>query len=95
MTILEPNVASEMALQIYGILDEKLARGFLKRPEFINVDGKSDTHTLTAKVGFRLINTIDAFGLCAMGGKGYENDIFIIFRGSTKLKADWLTNADQ
>jgi pimeloyl-ACP methyl ester carboxylesterase len=28
-----------------------------------------------------------------MGGKGYENDIFIIFRGSTKLAADWLTNA--
>ena len=28
-----------------------------------------------------------------MGGKGFEKDIFMIFRGSTKLAADWLSNA--
>lgn len=93
MTTLSTQVASELALEIYGIIDEKLAKKLLKRPEFLNNSGKSNTQGLTAEIGLRLINTQDAFGLCAMGGNSYKNDIFIMFRGTTKLKADWLTNA--
>lgn len=36
---------------------------------------------LKAEVGSRLINTKDGFGVCALGGKRYTKDIFIIFRG--------------
>ncbi len=64
---------------------------FLSRPEFSWIADKK--HGLIAEVGSRLIHTNDAFGLCAHGGKNNKNDIFIIFRGSTKLKADWMTNA--
>ena len=50
---------------------------------------------MKAEVGSRLINTRDAFGVCARGGKGYENDIFLIFRGTTSAnhKADWVSDA--
>lgn len=92
MTVLTPKVASELAKEVYavnrGTIDMEI---FLSRPEFAN---SSDAkHKLSAEVGSRFINTHDAFGLCALGGKGYENDIFIIFRGSTRLKADWISNA--
>ena len=92
MAELIPRVAAELAEEVYavnrGTIDMEI---FLSRPEF-SAD-PNHKHELKAQVGSRLIQTLDAFGLCAMGGKGYENDIFIIFRGSTKLKADWLTNA--
>lgn len=94
MPELSPRIASELAEQIYSInkdaRDQKL---FLARPEFQGAKGPTQKQGLTAEVGFRLLNTKDAFGMCVQGGKGYENDIFIIFRGSTSLAADWMTNA--
>lgn len=89
MPELTPRVAAELANEVYALatgslMDQKL---FLSRPEF------SIKHQpLIAEVGFRLLNTRDAFGVCVEGGKGYEGDIFLIFRGSTKLAADWMTN---
>jgi len=49
---------------------------------------------LKAEVGSRLINTRDGFGICAVGGKGYEKDMFLLFRGSTSANnnADWISN---
>jgi hypothetical protein len=36
---------------------------------------------LKALVGGKVIlSAIDGFGVCAMGGKGYEGDMFLIFR---------------
>ena len=92
MTELSPKVASEMAEEVYavnkGSIDMEI---FLSRPEFSGNNGA--VSALTANVGSRFIHTYDAFGVCAQGGKDNKNDIFIIFRGSTKLGADWLTNA--
>jgi hypothetical protein len=87
---LSPKIASELAEEIYDILDETLAKKFLMRPEFSN---KTSKQTLVADLGFNFIKTQSAFGLCTMGGKSYERDLFIIFRGSTKMRADWMTNA--
>ena len=89
MPELTPRVAAELANEVYALatgslMEQKL---FLSRPEF-----STKQQPLLAKVGFRLLNTRDAFGACVEGGKGYEGDIFLIFRGSTKLAADWMTN---
>ncbi|MCK4709395.1 MAG: lipase family protein, partial [Gammaproteobacteria bacterium] len=92
MPELSPKTAAELAEEIYAVNRSQLEMEiFLSRPEFSGKSGAK--HELKAELGFRLINTRDAFGICAKGGKGFENDIFIIFRGSTKLKADWMTNA--
>ena len=91
MSELTAKLSSELAREVYGVVaDERSLKLFLSRKEF---SSKLPTAQLNATVGTRLIHVQDAFGLCAMGGKGYEKDIFIIFRGSTKLKADWLSNA--
>ena len=91
MTELGPTPAAEIAEEVYAVNKSPISLEiFLSRPEFSKKS--NDKQQLTAELGFRLINTRDTFGLCAKGGKGYENDIFIIFRGSTKLKADWMTN---
>lgn len=93
MPQLSPGVAAELADGAYDAQSELLLKGFLSRPEFLQKDD-SKLH-LKAEVGSRLINTRDGFGVCAMGGKGYEKDLFIIFRGSTSANynADWVSNA--
>lgn len=94
MPELSPKIAAELAEQIYSVnKDSRDQKLFLARPEFQSEKGPTQKQELTAEVGFRLLNTKDAFGMCVQGGKGYENDIFIIFRGSTSLAADWMTNA--
>lgn len=95
MAVLSPRIAADMAAQVYAVQDENGIgyKIFLKRPEFSK---KVDTtKTIKAKVGSRLINTEDGFGICALGGEGYEKDIFLIFRGSTTANymADWVSNA--
>lgn len=93
MTQLTPRVAAELADGAYDVQSELLLKGFLSRPEFSH-NSNSNKH-LKAEVGSRLINTRDGFGVCALGGKGYEKDLFIIFRGSTRANnnADWVSNA--
>ena len=92
MSQLTPKVASELAKEVYNVVGDELSlKLFLTRSEFSKAADASQQ--LKATVGSRLIKVEDAFGLCAMGGKGFEKDIFIIFRGSTKLAADWLSNA--
>ena len=92
MSQLSPQLSSELAEGVYSVVDGGYTLEiFLARDEFSQ--GEKSTQPLTATVGTRLIKVDDAFGICAMGGKGFEKDIFIMFRGSTKLTADWLSNA--
>ncbi|VAW57709.1 hypothetical protein MNBD_GAMMA07-677 [hydrothermal vent metagenome] len=92
MSELSPQVASALADGVYDLVsgNEHLLNFFLNRPEF---SGNPNTsQTLTADVGFRIVDVKDVFGFCAEGGQNYQQDAFIIFRGSTSLAADWMTN---
>jgi len=92
MAELSPSVAAQLAAAVYAVQDENGGRKFLSRSEFSTKAG--DGKQLKATVGFRLINAQDGFGICACGGQGYENDLFIIFRGSTTANhcADFASN---
>lgn len=93
MTELSPRTAAELAKDVYGVQTEFALQGFLARPEFSHKKGEKQQ--LIAQVGGRIIkNASDGFGICAMGGKGYENELFLIFRGTTKANnnADWISN---
>ena len=93
MSQLSPRVAAELASEVYDVQSELFLKGFLARPEFSKIE--SNKKHLVAEVGGRLLRTTkDGFGVCALGGKGYENDLFLIFRGSTfaNKNADWISN---
>ncbi|MDH5355670.1 MAG: lipase family protein [Gammaproteobacteria bacterium] len=93
MPELSPRKASELAKEVYFVQSESNLPFFLARPEFSS--SKSDKKHLVAEVGGRLLRTAkDGFGVCALGGKGYEKDLFLIFRGSTfaNSNADWISN---
>lgn len=93
MTRLEPKDAAELARDVYAVQSELELKIFMMRPQF---SASSDNKiSIKAEVGSRLINTRDGFGVCAVGGKGYEKDIFLVFRGSTRANhnADWVSNA--
>lgn len=92
MSELVAKVAAELAKEVYFVQDEFTVEAILSRPEFSKKS--SDKQHLKATVGSRLVNTQDGFGICALGGKNYENDIFLVFRGSTDAnhKADWVSN---
>jgi triacylglycerol lipase len=81
MTEIEPKVAANLANGIYAAQSERGTMVFLEQPIFSQKLG--DAQRLKARVGFRIINANDGFGICARGGVGYENDIIIIFRGTT------------
>jgi triacylglycerol lipase len=78
---IEPRDAADLAIGVYAAQSEKTVAAFLKNPIFSQKLG--DAQRLKAKVGFRIINANDGFGICARGGVGYENDLFVIFRGTT------------
>ena len=88
-----PRIAAELASDVYLVQLDNTIKAFLSRPEFSAKSG--DKQHLKAEVGFRITNVKDGFGICAVGGNGYENDIFLIFRGSTAANqgADWVSNA--
>lgn len=91
MTI-SPRIAAELAKDAYSVHDERLFKAFIARKEFSSDSGKKEK--LKAEVGSRIINTIDGFGLCAMGSGIFKNELFLIFRGSTSANynADWVSN---
>ena len=93
MSELSPRVAAELADAVYNVRNEFDLKFFLARLEFSS-KAEAKQH-LKAEVGSRLFNTRDGFGICAMGGKGYENELFLIFRGTTTANnnADWISNA--
>ena len=84
-----PKTAVELAEAVYDVQTELLLKRFLLRPEFSR--NPAQKQPLKAEVGSRLINTRDGFGICAVGGKGYEKDMFLLFRGSISAN----NNADR
>lgn len=81
MAFISPDIAATLAEEIYAAQSKITTEVFLENPIFSQ---KTETAKhLKAKVGFRIINANDGFGICARGGKGYEKDLFIIFRGTT------------
>ncbi len=93
MPQLSPRTASELAKEVYFVQSESNLPFFLARPEFSKE--KSGKKHLVAEVGGQLLRTAkDGFGVCAMGGKGFEKDLFLVFRGSTSANnnADWISN---
>ena len=93
MSDINPSKAAELADGIYAAQSELLATVFLKKAIFSQKTG--GFQQLNAKVGFRIINGTDGFGICARGGVGYEKDLFIMFRGTTlkNYGADLITDA--
>jgi len=91
MSELSPKIASTLAHQVYDLVKGKdlLVKQFLSRPEFSGNAGARQM--LTADVGFRIVDVKDVFGFCAEGGQNYQQDAFIMFRGSTSSAADWMT----
>ena len=82
MGVISPRVAAELAGTIYDVQDEFLLKAFINKHSIFSKK-TGDTQHLKAKVGFRIINANDGFGVCARGGVGYENDLFIMFRRTT------------
>lgn len=93
MTALKPQVAAKIANEVYQAQSPITLELFLENPVFSQKRG--DTKHLEAEVGLRIINVKDGFGVCAKGGKGYENDLFLVFRGTTSKNfgADFFTDA--
>lgn len=90
---LTPNESASLADDVYDVQDRERLKLFLMRPEFSQkTQGQA---LLSGEIGARLINTKDAFGVCAVGGSDRKNQIFLIFRGSTTANymADWVSNA--
>lgn len=93
---LRPTQAAKLAKDVYDVTEGSQFKQelFLKNEVFSNK--KASKLSLIATVGGRiLLKTKDAFGVCALGGKGFENDMFVILRGTTSgnKKADWITDA--
>ncbi|MDH5354710.1 MAG: lipase family protein [Gammaproteobacteria bacterium] len=88
-----PNEAAKLANKVYDSQSDLLISLFLKDPIFSQA--KNNSKHLKAKVGFRVINVTDGFGICARGGVGREKDLFIIFRGTTTKNygADLISDA--
>src|SRR5687768_12683674 len=80
---ISPKTAAALAKDIYLLQSAlpSVVQDFLDRPEFLAKTGSSTQ--LKAEVGARLLSTKSGFGICVRGGKGYENDLFLIFRGTT------------
>jgi len=82
MNEISPTISATLAARIYDVQNPMLIDIFLKLPYFLAPDktGSSPNTHLKAEVGGRVIlNVQDGFGVCAHGGKGYENEIFLIF----------------
>lgn len=93
MKVLTPQEAAKLAEEVYTVQDESMLSVFLQSPQFSRSEGASSL--LNATVGFRLLNTKDAFAVCVKGREARSNELFLIFRGSTSANygADWLSNA--
>jgi len=98
MSELTPTIAALLAAGVYDVQKAKTVDDFLDLPYFKprSESGASPHVHLKAEVGgWLVLNYKDGFGVCAQGGKGYENEVFLIFRGTTaeNKKADFLTDA--
>lgn len=94
MTV-SPNDAALLAARIYDVQNPTLVPTFLKLPPFRRSASAPKNAHLEAEVGGRLLlNRTDGFGVCSEGGDLYKNEVFLVFRGTTKGNsgADLLTD---
>lgn len=96
ITQLSPTEASQLALDVYAVNGNDLRdlKEFLKNRLFS--PDLRDQKLLLADVGGRIIRSAkDVFGLCVTGSGGFKNDVFLVFRGTTKANnnADFITDA--
>lgn len=93
MLEISPEIAAQLADEVYGVRDEFRLKFFLLKPLFSS--SQQQKTSFKATVGGRLINTQDGFCVAARGGAEYRNDLFLMFRGSTQSNygADWISNA--
>lgn len=94
---LKPELAASVADKVYSVNsgDSITYKAFLANKIFSSDKGSKVTLNATVGGSF-LLSAKDGFGVCAMGGKGYEGDLFIIFRGTTTAnnKADFVTDGN-
>jgi len=93
---LSPTLASQLALGVYQVNsgDDRKLKAFLSNQAFAQ-SNKSQS-LLKAAVGGRVLRAAtDGFGVCTRGAGQYQNDLFLIFRGTTEAnnKADFVTDA--
>src|SRR5690625_2051984 len=91
MSNMTPIQSAELASEVYTVQNEHEVRFFLARKEY----SKDHKTVMKASVGCRILRaTKDAFGVCAVGGNSRSNEIFLVFRGTTKAnkKADVWTD---
>ncbi|WP_024460861.1 lipase family protein [Marinimicrobium sp. LS-A18] len=91
-----PSDAALLAKRIYDVQNPMFVDTFLKLPPFRRTGSKRLSAHLKAEVGGRvLLNHKDGFGICSEGGDLYKNEVFLVFRGTTKENkgADFLTDA--
>ena len=93
---LQPSQAARIAEDVYDVNsgNKRAFKAFLANSLFSQNSSQLKLH---ASVGGNvLLSAMDGFGLCAMGGKGYEDDLFLIFRGTTTAnnKADFVTDGN-
>lgn len=93
MANLSPIDASNLAADVYLTQSSLTAGVFFENN--MSLLSSSGSTKMDAEVGFRLLNTKDTFGVCAAGVGDYQNDVFLVFRGSTTANfgADWASNA--
>lgn len=94
---LQPTQVAKIAEEVYDVNsgNQRAFKAFLSNSLFSQKDNTSVK--LNATVGGKLLlSAQDGFGVCAMGGKGYEKDVFFIFRGTTTAnnKADFVTDGN-
>lgn len=92
MATLTPSEAAKLAAQIYLTQDDESVSKFYTLNKSLLSDQQAPV--LKGVHGSRVINTLDTFGVCCAGSGAFENDAFIILRGSTGANkgADWISN---
>ncbi|WP_051264008.1 lipase family protein [Teredinibacter turnerae] len=93
----QPGRCVKLAQEVYAVNggDDMALQLFLQNKEFAD-SGSRQMKVLKAKVGGRIFRAAeDAFGLAAIGQGSFQNQLFLIFRGTTKAnnKADFITDA--
>ena len=92
MASLLPSEGAFLAKNAYTINDDQEYEVFVGLAKNI----LSNPYKMTANLGGRLLYAArDFFAICACGANDYQDDLFIIFRGTTKQNAaaDWVSNA--
>lgn len=99
MSHLKPKYAAELAQEVYKVQTDNQVIFFMSHPVFSSPTKNNQPvkhKHLKAEVGGRVIlNFKDGFGICAEGTGQYEDELFLVFRGTTMAnkKADVLTDA--